>query len=387
MQSVAQSWLVYSMTHSAVLLGVLGFTGQVPTLLLGPLAGVVADRHHRWRIIVITQALSMACALALAALTLGGVVREWHIFALVLALGCINAFDVPARQAFLGEMVGREDLPNAIALNSSMFNGARMIGPAIAGIVVATVGEGWCFLINGVSYVAVIAGLLAMRLEPWTPPRGEQGVAEQLREGLRYVLRNEALWLPLGLLGLVSLTAIPYLVLMPIFADQVLHGGARGLGILMSGAGLGALGAALAMARRENLRGMGLTMGWAVVGMGISLLAFSLSKSLWLSAALLVPVGFSMMTQMAATNTFIQSMVPDFIRGRVMSFYLVMLLGMAPFGSMLMGGLAHAFGAPFAVRVAAVCAAAAGALFLSRVGRFRAAAQRMRAETAAAGRA
>src|SRR5438477_2848834 len=255
MQSVAQSWLVYRLTHSSMLLGTTVFIGQLPVLVLGSLAGVTADRHRRWNIVVATQAASMVFALALSALTLTGTVKVWHVLALALAMGCVNAFDIPARQAFLVEMVGREDLMNAIALNSSIFNGARIVGPAIAGLLVGTVGEGWCFFVNGVSYVAVLAGLYLMRLPKHAPRILEGGVLEHIAQGFRYVRSHEAVWMPLLLLGVTSLTAMPYVVLMPIFSDQILKMGSRGLGILMSASGAGALMAAISLARRQSLRG------------------------------------------------------------------------------------------------------------------------------------
>ncbi|HVP38288.1 MAG TPA: MFS transporter [Candidatus Saccharimonadales bacterium] len=377
MQSVAQSWLLYRLTHSAVMLGAMGFLGQIPILLLGPVAGVAADRMRRRNIVVTTQTLSLVCAFTLAGLTLASAVREWHIFAAVLVMGCVNAFDMPARQAFLVEMVGREDLPNAIALNSSMFNGARIVGPAIAGLVVAALGEGWCFLLNGVSYVAVLVGLARMRLEPRAEAPPTRGVLAHLHEGVTYVAGEEAVWRPLVLLGVVSLTAMPYLVILPIFADRVLHGGARGLGLLMSGAGVGALAAALVLARRESPRGLGPVLGLAPVGFGLALLAFSFSRDLWLSTAVMVPVGFCMMTQMASTNTTVQSVVPDLLRGRVMGLYGVMFLGVAPFGSLLVGWLAHTLGAPSAVRLGAGCAIVSGLIFLAQLGRFQTALHRM----------
>ena len=349
MQGVAQSWLVYRLTGSAVLLGLVGFAGQIPVFLLAPLGGSLADSRSRHRIIIATQAAAMLLAFVLAGLTLSGRVRLWHVFALAAMLGVVNAFDIPARQSFLVELVGREDLMNAIALNSSMFNGARIIGPAIAGVLVAAIGEGWCFFLNGVSYLAVLAGLLLMHPKP--PPAGA-------RAGRRWAgsSRASASWPArapiraiLLLLGLVSLAGMPYSVLMPVFADRVLHAGARGLGMLMGASGVGALLGALALATRREVRGLGRWIVRATAAFGLGLIAFSLSRDFWLSTALLVPVGFAMIVQTAASNTLIQAMVPDELRGRVMSVYSMMFMGMAPFGALLAGLLAGRFGAPAAV--------------------------------------
>jgi len=321
MQSVAQSWLAYRLTGSAALLGIVGFAGQVPALLFAPLGGVVADRVERRRILYATQVASMAVALALAVLALGDRIRVPHLLVLAALLGVVNGFDIPARQSFVVEMVGREDLGNAIALNSSIFNGARVVGPALAGLLVAAVGEGWCFLANAVSYLAALAGLAAMRL-PGRPPRATPSNAlTSLAEGFRYVARTGPVRALLLLLGLVSLTGMPYAVLMPIFADRILGGGARGLGLLLGATGLGALLGAIALAARDGTRGLGRRVAGAAVGFGAALVLFAASRSFWLSAALLVPAGFAMMNQMASSNTLLQSLVPDDFRGRVMAAY------------------------------------------------------------------
>ncbi len=377
MQSLAQSWLVYSLTHSAAMLGAVAFAGQIPTLLLGPLAGVAADRHPRWLLVVVSQAAAMVFAFLLAVLTLTHTVHIAHVFVIAIAVGVVNAFEIPARQSFLVEMVGREDLMNAIALNSSMFNATRLVGPALAGFLLGWIGVGGCFLINGLSFLAVLAGLFLMS------PIGRQarpataGVIEHTREGLAYVRAHPALWRPLLLVGLTSLTSVPYLVLLPIFADQVLHGGPRGLGMLMSGSGLGALLAALLMAGRDRLRGIGAFIGWAPVGLGASLLVFTLSRNLGLSMLLIVPAGFFTMMQLTSTNTILQSMVEDRMRGRLMSIYSMMLLGLAPVGSLLAGLAAQAFGAPWTVRVGGVLTALGGLLFLRGLPTFRAMARGM----------
>jgi MFS family permease len=354
MQTVAQSWLVYRLTGSSLLLGTVGFASQIPVFLLAPLGGIMADRHDRQRIVIGTQAASMVLALLLAVLTLTGTVQVWHIVVLATLLGVANAFDVPARQAFLVDMVGREDLMNAIALNSSMFNGARIVGPAVAGVLVAMIGEGWCFFANGVSYVAVIVGLVMMRVPRPSrkPPPGSPWT--QIVEGFRFVGHTRPIRAILLLLGLVSLVAMPYTVLMPVFADRILHGGAGGLGILMSATGVGALLAAFTLASRTGVRGLGRWVAYSCGGFGASLVLFAISRSFWLSTALLVPAGFCMMLQMASSNTLIQTMVPDQLRGRVMAVYSMMFMGMAPFGALMGGALAHRLGAPLTVAMGGV---------------------------------
>src|SRR5438874_1167907 len=348
MQTVAQSWLVYRLTGSSLLLGSVGFASQIPVFLLAPIGGAIADRYNRQRIVIATQAASMALAFILAGLTLTGRVQVWHIFVLAASLGVVNAFDIPARQAFLVEMVGREDLINAIALNSSMFNGARIVGPAIAGVLVASVGEGWCFFINAVSYIAVITGLLMMNVK-FSRPVHIASPLEQIKEGFRYVRNTGPIRALLLLLGLVSLVGMPYAVLMPIFADRILHVGARGLGLLMGATGVGALLGALTLAAKQSVKGLGKWVAVCAVGFGVSLIAFAFSRTLWLSMILLLPVGFTMMVEMASSNTLIQSMVPDHLRGRVMALYSMMFMGMAPFGALFAGVLAHVLTAPITI--------------------------------------
>jgi MFS family permease len=313
----------------------------------------------------------------LAALTLTGHIRVWEIIVLATMLGVVNAFDVPARQSFLIEMVGREDLLNAIALNSTMFNGARVAGPAIAGLLVAHIGEGWCFFLNGVSYIAVLAGLLMMRIEISQVVHDGNSPIEKLREGLRFVRRAKPIRTLLLLLGLVSFTALPFSVLVPIFADRILHGGARGLGILMGATGVGALAGALTLATRSGVHGLGRWVMFSCAGFSLSLAAFALSRNFWLSTALLVPVGFSMMLQMSSTNTLIQAMVPDELRGRVMSLYSMMAMGMAPFGALLGGAVAQQLGAPLTVAMGAIVALGGAAIFGLRLPRIRGEARRL----------
>jgi MFS family permease len=353
MQSVAQAWLVYSLTKSPLLLGSVGFASQFPVFLVAPFGGITADRVNRQKLVIATQTVSMILAGVLAWLTLSGRVQVWHIFALAGLLGVVNAFDIPGRQAFLVDMVGKEDLMNAIALNSSMFNGARVVGPAIAGILVARFGEGWCFAANSISYIAVIVGLILMRVH--SPARmSSHSPIEDIVEGFLWVNQTRIIRALLLLIGLVSLVAMPYTVLMPVFADQVLHGGARALGILMGATGVGALFGALTLAAKTGVKGLGRWVTISCAGLGVSLFCFSFSTSFWLSAALLLPAGYSMMLQMACSNTLIQTMVPDDLRGRVMALYSMMFMGMAPFGAFFGGALAHRIGAPITVAVGGI---------------------------------
>jgi MFS family permease len=363
MQSVAQAWLVYRLTKSPLLLGSVGFASQIPVFLFAPVGGITADRTNRQRLVIATQTASMILAGILAFLTLTHI-EVWHIFVLAGLLGVVNAFDIPGRQSFLIDMVGKEDLMNAIALNSSMFNGARVIGPAVAGILVAKIGEGWCFAANAISYVAVIIGLFMMRVD--SPARStEHSPLEDIVEGFRWVSQTRIIRALLLLIGLVSLVGMPYTVLMPVFADKILHGGARGLGILMGATGVGALFGALTLAAKTGVKGLGRWVAITCAGLGISLVCFSYSTSFWLSAALLLPAGYSMMLQMACSNTLIQTMVPDQLRGRVMSLYSMMFMGMAPFGAFFGGALAHRFGAPITVASGGV-ACILGAIWFGR---------------------
>ncbi len=365
MQTVAQAWLVYRMTKSALLLGSVGFASQIPVFLVAPFGGITADRVNRQRLVIATQTASMILAGILAALTLSGHVHVWHIFVLAGLLGVVNAFDIPGRQSFLVDMVGKEDLMNAIALNSSMFNGARVIGPAIAGVLVAKIGEGWCFAANSISYIAVIVGLLLMRVHS-APRASKHSPIEDIVEGFRWANQTRIIRALLLLLGLVSLVGMPYTVLMPIFADQILHGGALGLGVLMGATGVGALFGALTLAAKTGVKGLGRWVAFACGSFGISLFLFSFSRSFWLSVALLLPAGYSMMLQMACSNTLVQTIVPDQLRGRVMSLYSMMFMGMAPFGAFFGGALAHHIGAPVTVAAGGV-ACVIGAIWFGRV--------------------
>jgi MFS family permease len=367
MQSVAESWLVFRLTGSSALLGVTSFASLAPVFLFATVGGTVADRTSRHRIIVVTQTLSMILPLSLAALTFTGTVRVWHVLVLAACLGVVNAFDIPARQSFLVEMVGREDLMNAIALNSSMVNGARVVGPAVAGVLVAAVGEGWCFLLNGLSYIAVIAGLLMMDVPTRQRPAASHSAWRDTIEGFRFVARTTPVRALLILLGVISFAGMPYSVLMPVFAESILHGGARGLGLLMGASGLGALAGALSLVRRRGVRGLGRWVAAASASFGVALIGFSLSRTFWLSAALLIPVGASMMVEMAASNTLIQAMVPNALRGRVMAVYSMMFMGMAPFGALFAGWEAGRIGAPATVAVGGMVCVVAAIVFSARL--------------------
>jgi MFS family permease len=385
MQNVAQAWLVYRLTGSSVLLGLVSFSSQIPVFLISPLGGIVADRFPRRRVVIATQCASMLLALALAAVTLAGTVQVWHLFVLSALLGVVNAFDIPARQSFFVEMVGREDLINAIALNSSMFNASRVIGPAVAGILVATIGEGWCFFANGASYIAVIAGLLMMRVEPHKRVAHSSSPLADVIEGFRFVIGNAPIHHLMILLGVLSATGMPFAVLMPIFADQILHGGAKGLGILMGASGVGALAGALLLASRETVRGLGRWVAISGVAFGASLIAFAISRSFWPSCALLIPVGFAMMVEMGSSNTLIQSMSPDHLRGRVMSVYSMMFMGMAPVGAVLSGIAAGRWGAPATIAGGGVICMAAAGIFGWRLPGLRTDARRLIAAAEMAG--
>jgi MFS family permease len=361
---VATSWLVYRLTGSALLLGIVGFCGQIPTLLLSPVAGVLVDRHDRHRILVITQVLSALQSLALALLALPGIITVGEILFLQVVQGVINAFDTPARQSFIVDMIeDRSDLPNAIALNSSMVNGSRIIGPSIGGVIIAAVGEGWCFMIDAISYVAVIASLIAMRVAKKAAHEPNTRVVEELRAGFLYVARSVPMRSALLLLALVATMGMPYTVLMPAIASGVLHGGAHTLGFLMTASGLGALAGALYLASRNSVLGLGRAMVVATIAFGAGLVAFSFSHVTWLSLLLLPIVGGGMMVETASTNTILQTIVEERMRGRVMSFYTMAFLGTAPLGSLLAGVAADRIGAPRTIFLGGLACVAAGIWF------------------------
>jgi MFS family permease len=376
MQQVAQSWLVYRLTGSATLLGVVGFATQIPVFLLGAIGGVVSDRYSAHRVAVWTQTFALIQAVLLAGLTLAGWVQPAHIVVLGAILGIVNAFDMPARQALVHKLVSIDDLPNAVALNSSMINAARIIGPGIAGIVVAWLGEGACFSINAISYLAVIVALLAMKFAPrQTISAKPVSLAHSLREGFRYTVETIPIRDVLVLLSVVGVLGMPYITLMPVFAADVYKSGADALGLMMGAVGLGALAGALGLARRKSVIGLGRVIALATTGFGLGLIAFSFSKLFWLSLLLLTAVGMGWMVQIAACNTALQTLADDAMRGRVMSLFSMMLVGMAPFGSLIAGWASDRIGAPSVVAIGGAGCMLAGILFARHLPRLVAAAR------------
>jgi MFS family permease len=365
MQQIAMSWLVYRMTGSALLLGVVGFCSQIPAFLLSPLAGVTADRVKRQRLLMCTQTLAMIQAFVLSALVLTGTIRIWHIISASIFIGMVNAFDIPARHSFFIEMIEKkEDLANAIALNSSMFNGARLIGPAIAGALIAVLGEGLCFLINGISYLAVLWALAIMRLKPAEKVILKKPLLHELREGFSYALGFTPIRVLLTMLALLSLAGMPYTVLMPVFAGKVLRGGVHTYGFLMTASGVGAFISAVFLASRKTVLGLGRIIAVAAAVFGVALITFALSRNIPLSLVALSIAGFAAITQIAACNTILQTITEDDKRGRVMSFYTMSFMGMAPFGSLLAGALAGRIGAPDTVLLGGLLCMA-GSLYFS----------------------
>ena len=368
MTRVATSWLVYRLTHSALLLGTVSFAGQIPTFLLAPFAGVIVDRIDRRTLLEWTQALAMVQSLALAALTLLHRINIAEVLALSVFQGLINAFDMPGRQSFMIKMVeDKGDLSNAIAINSSMVNVARLVGPSLAGMVIAVSNEGWCFLIDGISYIAVVASLLMMRVARDAEHHHRTSMLEQLREGWTYVVHFAPIRDILLLFALLSLMGWPFMVLMPIFAVQVLHGGPHTLGFLMGAVGVGSLISALALVVRRSVRGLTKMIPIAAAAFGIGLICFGLSRVLWLSMLLMLLTGFGMMQGLTASNTIVQTLVDERLRGRVMSYYTMAFVGMAPFGSLLAGALAYAIGAPRSVIVSGIACILGSLLFWSRL--------------------
>ena len=368
MTRIATAWLVYRLTKSSLLLGLVSFTGQIPTFLLAPLAGVLVDRIDRRQVLLWTQTAAMVQSFALAALTLMRRITIAEILVLSAFQGVINAFDMPGRQAFMVQMVeDRNDLSNAIAINSSMVNIARLIGPSIAGLIIAASSEGWCFLIDGISYIAVIVSLLLMRVKTAQIKRAATSMVVQLREGWDYVATFTPIRTILLLFALVSLMGMPYMVLMPIFAAQVLHGGAHTLGFLMGAAGVGAVVSALSLVVRKSVRGLTKMIPLAAAIFGTSLVLFGFSRVVWLSLLLMLFTGFGMMQGLTASNTIIQTLVPEDKRGRVMSYYTAAFVGMAPWGSLLAGSLAHWIGAPRTVMFTGSCCIAGAAWFWTRL--------------------
>jgi MFS family permease len=367
MQQIAVSWLVYRMTNSVFLLGLVGFISQFPTFIISPFAGVWSDRFNKYRILIWTQSLSMIQALILAALVLSGTITVWQIILLSLFLGCINAFDVPARQSFLIEMIDdRKDLGNAIALNSAMFNGARFLGPFVAGILIAAVGEGICFLINGLSYIAVIIALLAMNIAKIKKVIRKTGMLEEFKEGFVYVFNDQKMRSILLLMALTSIMGVPFIVLMPAFAKDILHGGPHTLGFLMSSLGAGALLGAFYLASRISVKGLRKNIPLAVWVFGLGLIGISLSHFLWIALVLTFLAGFGMMIQVASSNTWLQTNVDDDKRGRMISFFALSFLGMAPFGSLLAGSMAARLGVGLTLFIGGICCILGAIFFTSK---------------------
>jgi len=354
-QQIATPWLVYHLTGSVFLLGVVGFAGQIPTFLISPFAGVMTDRWNRYHILITTQILSMIQALLMALLFFTGVIKIWQIILLSLLLGCINACDTPVRQSFFIEMVEKKKyLANAIALNSSMVNAARLLGPSIAGMLIAFTNEGICFLINGISYIFVIGSLLSMKIVPRKIINKDTRVLQELKEGFSYVFDFAPVKYIILMLGLVSLMGMPFSVLMPVFAKVIFHGGSHTFGFLMGASGIGALSAALYLASRKNVLGLFKRIPMAAGIFGLGLIAFSFSRVYLFSLLLMIVTGFGMMFQLASSNTILQTIVDDDKRGRVMSFYTMAFMGTAPFGSLLAGGLAHIIGAPYTILIGGI---------------------------------
>ena len=372
MQQIAMSWLVYRLTSSELMLGLVSFAGNVPVIIFAPIAGILADRWNRHRMIVIIQILALVQAIVLALLVLSGIIVMWEIVVLSVCLGLINAFDMPIRQAYVVEMIDqREDLGNAIALNSSMFNMARLIGPAIAGVLIAAVGEGYCFLINGLSYIAVIMALLAMRVGPSRRTATSAPILKSLTEGLRYSYGFPPIRSILVLLTLVSVIGMPYMVLMPVIAKTVLHGDSHTLGNLVSCSGLGALVGAIYLAARKTVRGLETVIPTMAIVFGAGLVALSLSRDVYLSMAFMVIAGFGMIVQMAASNTVLQTIVEEDKRGRMMGLYTMSIRGVAPFGSLLGGALASVIGTPHTLLLSGLICAMGGLFFARQLSSWR----------------
>ena len=373
MQRIAMPWMVYHMTGSALLLGVVSFTGQIPTLILGPVAGVLTDRWSRYRVLLVTQIVSMVQAAVLAWLSLAGVIQIWEIILLSAILGCVNAFDVPARQSFVVEMVEeKEDLGNAIALNSLMFNGARIIGPSIAGIMLAATGEGICFLLNAVSYIFVIVSLLMMKLHIKKIKRIKAHIMQELTDGFNYTFGFAPIKYLIILLSISSLMGMSYTVLMPVFAKEILHGGSNTYGFLMGAAGFGALMGALFLASRKSVLKLGRIVPASAVLFGAGLVGLSFSRIFPFSLVLMVFIGLGMMMQTAASNTILQTITDDDKRGRVMSFYSMAVMGTAPFGSLMAGALAKVVGAPVTIFIGGFASILGGLFFLRKLPELRA---------------
>jgi MFS family permease len=366
MQNVAQAWLVYRLTHSELLLGTTWFCTQIPVFALGCVGGLASDRYSRWKLVIITQTLSLVQALGLAILTLSGRVQVWHVLAFAVMLGCINAFDMPARQSLIIHMASKEDLLSAISLNSAMFNSARVVGPAIAGLVVAAVGEGTCFLLNAISFLAVIGCLLAMRLPPFVREVTDSPWSH-LKGGLRYTWHHRPVRTLLGMMAVTTIGGTPAVVLMPFFADAIFHRGSQGLGFLLGAMGVGAVVGTLVLAGRKGVAGLPRIIFYSAASTGACFLFFAASTWFYLSLLIMPLIGFSAMRQMASANTLIQSLIPDEYRGRIMALYAITVVGIGPFGSLAAGALAHRFGARLTVAAGALLYLIAAAVFRAKL--------------------
>ena len=367
MQNAAQQWLVYEQTSSAALLGVFGFASQVPMLLLAWMGGYVGDRYSRHRGVITTQSLSMVLAFVLAGLTLSHKIQTWHLIFIAFLVGIINAFDVPIRQAFFVHMVQKDDLPNAIALNSSIFNGARIIGPPLAGFAIAYIGAGYCFFLNGVSFIAVIVALLMMRIPRMEIKASSESPIRSFSEGFRFATNDAPIRSALFLLSMLSLFGLQYSVFLPIYARDILHGDAKTFGLLMSAAGVGAFLGALQFAARTQYKGLARWIGATCTVCALGLLVISQATSFWLCAAVLFAVGFAATSQMAATNTIIQQRVPDEMRSRLMAVYATLFMGVQPIGALFAGFAAKHLGAPHALLLLGTLVLIACGVFLFRV--------------------
>ncbi len=368
MQQIALAWLIYRLTGSPFMLGLATFAGNIPILFLAPFGGVWSDRLNRRRAMQVTQALSLVQAAVLAGLTFAGSIEVWHLLAAATFLGLVNAFDTPLRQAFLLEMVGsRENLPNAIALNSLMMNGSRLVGPALAGVVLAAAGEAWCFLLNAASYLAMLAALAAMRLTAPPPPRSSQNWLAGLREAVHFAWNFAPSRYLIGLVALVSFVATPYASLMPVFARDVLGGDASTLGLLVGASGAGAMAGVLYLAGRRGAAGLERLIAFAGVCAGIGLILFSQSSALWLSLVLLPLVGFGIISIAASVNTILQLVAPDAMRGRIVSLHIAAFLGVMPVGSLVFGLFAERFGAAATVAVGGTLCLIGALRFASRL--------------------
>ena len=364
MQSAAMSWLVYRITGSALFLGIVAFASQVPTFVIAPFAGAIADRWNRHHMLLIVQILAMLQALILAVLVIAGIINKWEIIALSVFSGIISGFDMPIRQAFVPALVDSpDDLPNAIALNSMIFNGARMIGPSVAGLIIAVAGEGICFSINAASYIAIIVALLFMKPRPQIIASTNKHVFAHIKEGIDYAYSFVPIRMIISMLAFIGLVGMPYAVLLPIFAKDILHGNSQTYGFLMGAVGVGALCGAIFLASRKSVRGLGRIMVTATSIFGCGIVAFSLSNLFWVSIAMLLMAGFGLMVQMACINTILQTIVDEDKRGRVMSLYTMAFMGMAPLGSLLISSVAHSFSAPRALQLSGLLCVIAAIVF------------------------